>query len=250
MEPFKIDLEVQFDKLARAPIAEAVLDFRVMPIAKWEQDDIRARLEQALPDYPNVKSQRRWQTEVQMHDDKPPATVTQDHGLVGVIMRSADDKQVAQFQHDGFTFSRLQPYPGWRDFYTEAMRLWQVYKSQTKAFGVNRLGLRFINQIDLQTAGAGLLENVLTAPPMSPSGVNLPIKGFFTQEAFGVPDTSFTINLIRALDAASIIIDIDVFTTLVREDEQAMNRQIDEMRWLKNKIFFASITQRAKESMR
>lgn len=250
MDTFRIDHRVQFDKLARAPIAEAVLDLRVRPIATWDQDEIRIRLKAALPDYPDVKSQRRWQTQMQVQDDRLPTTITQDHGLLGVIMRSADGKQVTQFQRDGFSFSRLRPYEGWRDFHAEAMRLWRIYVEQTNALGVNRLGLRFINQIDLQTVGAGRVDDVLTLPPAPPPGVNLPLAGFFAQEAFTVPDSPFSINLIRAIDAASVIIDIDVFTTNVDEDEHAMNGQIDDMRWLKNKIFFASITQQAKESMR
>ena len=235
-----------------------MLDLRVSPIPSWDQDDIRARLKQTLPDYPNIKSQRRWQAQMTMQDDRLPTTITQDHGLLGVIMRSNDEKQVAQFQHDGFSFSRLQPYESWQPFYDEAMRLWHVYAEMTHPLAVNRLGLRFINQIDVQLQGSRGYKDILSVPPTPPAGVNLPYANFFVQETFAIPSTSFVVNLIRTVDSsietnvdkASVIIDVDVFTTSVSDDEPTMNEQIGDMRWIKNKIFFSSITEQAKESMR
>ena len=45
-----------------------------------------------------------------------------------------------------------------------------------------------------------------------------------------------------------LILDIDVFTTRAMElNEEVFLKRLQEMRWLKNKAFFGSITQKALE---
>jgi len=49
----------------------------------------------------------------------------------------------------------------------------------------------------------------------------------------------------------ALILDIDVFTTQPLELEQSMLvRRLLEMRWLKNKVFFGSVTEKALELFR
>jgi len=42
-----------------------------------------------------------------------------------------------------------------------------------------------------------------------------------------------------------LIVDIDVFTNEVSSIQEDLNKQLAEMRWLKNKIFFSNITDTA-----
>ena len=49
----------------------------------------------------------------------------------------------------------------------------------------------------------------------------------------------------------ALILDIDVFTTHGFElDDSVLERRLSEMRWLKNKVFFGSITEKAFEMFR
>ncbi|MFN6070102.1 MAG: TIGR04255 family protein, partial [Pseudanabaena sp.] len=43
----------------------------------------------------------------------------------------------------------------------------------------------------------------------------------------------------------ALIVDIDVFTNEVSSIQEDLNKQLAEMRWLKNKIFFSNITDTA-----
>ena len=49
-----------------------------------------------------------------------------------------------------------------------------------------------------------------------------------------------------------MILDIDVFTTTPPFEAQnaVMEQRIEEMRWLKNRVFYGSITPKALEEMR
>jgi len=84
--------------------------------------------------------------------------------------------------------------------------------------------------------------------------MDLPIIGFFHQDTLAVPGHPFAINLIRTIQPAetpgkaslAVILDIDAFTTApfqLHQDE--LLQRLRQMRWLKNKVFFGNITEKA-----
>jgi uncharacterized protein (TIGR04255 family) len=65
-----------------------------------------------------------------------------------------------------------------------------------------------------------------------------------------VPETAYRVNLIKTVQMVpagiGLILDIDVFVQNKLEyNEQQIKKSLDEMRWVKNKIFFSSITKKA-----
>ena len=255
MYSFAIKVDQPFERLANAPIVEAVLDFRVPPISEWDNELVTQNLKTALPDYPQLQSQRAWQANIQANVETLPVATTQELGWHGVLARNSDGSQVAQFQRSGFAFSRLKPYLGWLHFQKEALRLWDIYQSIVQSAFIVRIGLRSINRIDVpSTTGSIELDYWLTAPPTSPPNLGLPHAGFYHTDTYLIPGTSYTTNLIRTIDTsgvgvthiAGLIIDIDVFSDVVADNYESLIKQLDEMRWVKNKLFFSTITPQAK----
>lgn len=248
-----INIEETFQPLPRAPIVEAVIDIRARAVAALEEALVKPQLEAKLNGYEFLDSQREIQQEFTVETGKPLSTMIRDLGWKGLRFQSTDKKHIAQFNRDGFVFSRLEPYESWEQLYEEGMRLWSVYIELAQPVEVHRIGLRYINRIQLPPDELRF-EDYLEPAPVPPKGLDLPFHGFMHQDTLAVPDYPYAINVIRTIQPPSapgsaglgLILDIDVFTTQGLElDKAALEQRLLEMRWLKNKVFFGSVTPNA-----
>ena len=249
----KINLEESFETLPRAPIIEAVIEIRARAEAAWEESNITEQLKSKLPDYPNAQSQTAFQQEVTFSTQGPLQAKHQDLGWKGARFQSGDGDQVVQFNRDGFIFSRLQPYEHWERFRDEALRLWEFHESVSRPAQIERLGLRFINRISLPV-GDNRFEDYIQPHAQPPQNLDLPFHGFFHFDRFAVPGYPYDINIVRTIETPqdprlqgiAIILDIDVYSDRRFElREELLLSRLAEMRWLKNKVFFGSVTQKA-----
>jgi len=245
----KIDIAERFQHLPHAPIVEAVIDVRARAEGSWEEEAVKSQVSAKLPNYSYLDSQRTYETEIKLAPEKPEQ-VFRDLGCKGVRFRSKDERQICQFNRDGFVFSRLPPYEDWEKLYGEAMRLWQVYSDIARPTQLQRLGLRFINRIELPS-GELRYEDYIQPAAEPPRLLQVPFHGFLHLDTLAVPGHPYVINVIRTIQPApdqplAVILDIDVFTAVALDlDPRAMAQRLLEMRWLKNKVFFGSITDKA-----
>jgi uncharacterized protein (TIGR04255 family) len=253
-----IKADERFGNLPRAPIVEAVIEIRVRTSRTLEETSLRSILEPKLSDYVFLDSVREYHGELKFESGRLPSQKVQDVGWKGVRFRSSDKKHIAQFNRDGFAFSRLEPYLTWEQLESESDRLWNVYKELAQPVEIQRLGLRFINRIKLPP-GELLFEDYIQPAPSSPRDLDLPFHGFMHKDTLAVPGHSYAINVIRTIQQLSgttesgvaLILDIDVFTTEGFDlDSAVLPQRLLEMRWLKNKVFFGSITEKALEMFR
>jgi uncharacterized protein (TIGR04255 family) len=104
----------------QAPIIEALIDFRVeLPVSATLQllesvYDIIKRQYPVKANRVNVRSVLSVGSEI---------GASTDQTVMGFAFTSEDGKQIFQARRDGFTFSRLRPYAGWRELRDEARRL-------------------------------------------------------------------------------------------------------------------------------
>ena len=253
-----IKLDEKFEHLAQAPIVEAVIEIRARASLTLEERSLRTDIEPKLPGYTFLDSLREYHGEVKFEGGKLSSQQVQDIGWKGVRFRSADEKHIAQFNRDGFVFSRLDPYVRWEQLEAESRRLWEIYKTLAQPVEVQRVGLRYINRFRLP-AGDLEFEGYLQSPPASPRALELPFHGFVHKDTLAVPGYPYAVNLIRTIQqldnspdgGVALILDIDVFTTQPFDpDDAVLTRRLLEMRWLKNKAFFGSITKKALKMFR
>lgn len=251
-----INIDEEFEHLPRAPIAEAVIDIRTRPAVVLEEGVLKPQLEAKLSGYQFLDSQREIAIQHQVHPvgDAPPSSVIRDLGWKGLRFQSPNKKHIVQFNRDGFVFSRLEPYETWQKLHDEGMRLWKDYVELAQPIEVHRIGLRYINRIQLPPNELRF-ENYLEPAPVPPKGLDLPFHSFLHQDTLGVPGHSYAMNVIRTIQPPraqgttgfGLILDIDVFTTQGFELVAAtLERRLLEMRWLKNKVFFGSVTPTAR----
>jgi uncharacterized protein (TIGR04255 family) len=252
-----IQTDEAFPTFSQAPVTEAVLELRSRVETEWEEGRITALLKERLPQFPKVEALRGMMTEMRFEPGAAPAQSAKDIGWIGLVMRPEDGKQVARFQRDTFAFSQLSPYPGWNTFVDRALDLWRVHETETKPSEIARIGLRFINRIDL-TGPVVKLEDYLVAAPKEPDGLVLPFAGFLHRDTLAVPGHDYSVQITRTIQPPTVedplrfglIIDIDVFSTKpwAGTTEELRSRLL-QMRWLKNKAFFGSLTSQAKSRL-
>lgn len=257
MNKLEINLDEHFEHLSHAPIIEAVIDIRTSSNELLEEMSFKSQIEPKLVNYQFLDSPREIQFHLQhvvgSKESTPTPPMIKDLGWKGLRFRSNDGKQIVQFNKDGFAFSRLDPYQSWESLHSEGMRLWQHYVSFARPIEINRLGVRFINRFQLPF-GEVQFEDYLSHSPEAPGGLDLPFITFLHQDTLAVPNHPYAINVVKTIQqqtdpdrmALGLVLDIDVFTIKGFDlNEEVLNKKLLEMRWLKNKIFFGSITEKA-----
>jgi uncharacterized protein (TIGR04255 family) len=237
------------DHLRNAPIAEAIIDFRV---SRREQvnPDIFSNLEEFIgQQYANKSQIRMFQGFFGVNDGRllDPKQSQADLGW-----RYQTEHEVAQFRIDGFTFSKLEPYTTWEEVSTEAFRLWAIYRRLAEPAQVLRLAVRYINRMRL--TGMADIAEYLEAPPALPLPIPQSLREFLTRVNVYDDDTGASAIIVQALEppvdpnAASLLLDIDAFYQKeISPDDPSLPETFERLRGLKNAIFYASITEKTAE---
>jgi uncharacterized protein (TIGR04255 family) len=236
--------------LEHAPIAEAVIDFRVL-----RQEQVTPQMFENLG--PLIGNQYSVKSEIQSIS----ATFGFDNGRfldparvqASLGWRYQAETQIAQFRVDGFTFSKVEPYTTWEEVFGEAFRLWEVYVERAEPKQVSRIAVRYINR--MRIVGASNLLEYLEGPPNLPAPIPQVIREFLSRIAVDDPARNASAVIVQALEprvepsTISLLLDIDAFKTVnSTPNDPELANTFRQLRALKNDIFFASITERTVET--
>ena len=236
--------------LARAPIVEAVIDFRVLRregITADHFSGLGLRIGQQY-DSPSLMRSVEARFGVAGGRAVPP---TQVEAAIGWLYQAQTEKTVAQFRIDGFTFSKLEPYTTWEEVFQEARRLWSLYIQVAQPLQVSRVAVRYINRLRLPPADLG---EYLTAPLVLPERIPQRIREFVNRVVVDDPERNLSAIVIQALEAPldpttmQFLLDIDAFRELaLPAEDPALAAMFEQLRSLKNDIFFSSLKDRTVE---
>ncbi len=181
----------------------------------------------------------------------PTATAKQDQ--IGYAFVGGEGKHVVQFRVNGFTFSRLAPYLTWEQLRDEAKRLWNSYRQIVGPLPIIRVGLRYVNQLDLPMPMRDLRDFIRLYPEIS-SDLPQQVGGFFLQVQIPQADLGAMLILNEAMvpppgpNVASIVLDIDVFSQgLKLESDDEVWNMMETFRLRKNLVFEGCITNNTRE---
>ncbi|MBI2016298.1 MAG: TIGR04255 family protein [Candidatus Rokubacteria bacterium] len=235
--------------LRRAPITEAIVDFRIMPSGDFQPDSLLRAPALVGPDYPKTQRPQAKEARVDFKGGTAEASV-RDLGFMGLWLKTQDEKTIAQFRPDGFTLNRLKPYTSWEQVSSEALRLWAVYVDLTKPQTVTRLALRYINHLNLPGPVADLDPYIVEAPrlPGSTPGVITTFRSYLILE---YPEGQMKANVLRMLETSiettgpSLLFDIDVYRPgPIDPSGDLLQEALLGLRDYKNRIFFEGLTER------
>ncbi|MGH7451598.1 MAG: TIGR04255 family protein [bacterium] len=118
------------------PIIEAICEFKFQPNPSWNP---------AVPDliYEKVKTQfPQRETMNGLREDEPaPSAKTK--------FRRADGSALLQVSPKLLAINQLRPYPTWPQFKKTILEAYAIYRELAQPAGITRLGLRYINQIEI-----------------------------------------------------------------------------------------------------
>jgi uncharacterized protein (TIGR04255 family) len=233
----------------RPPITEAVVEVRFeagVPLSSIER--LRNRL---LEFYPapvqsiytaNVELVERGSRVIEQQIDGFRLTAGDGTGIISIGQRFIGT-------------SRLAPYEGWESFNATARRNWELWKRQIGWQRIVRVGIRYINRIDVPMQGPALsIEDYLNfslrqppiqLPPLQTYAIN-------TSRPLGKDDCTLILNsgLVPSplVNTVSLLLDIDVAREVdAPQNDKALWEFVERARQYKNEIFEACITDRTRE---
>ena len=243
------------ETFAHAPVEEAVIEVRLdaeSGYSKEQLGEIRGKIPTSY-----AQPEETVQKTIGLHWGGEGFQNRHTEAFVGY--RAADEKRsfVAQFQCTGFLLSKLKPYVDWDDLKSEAQTLWNIYKDLGSEAKIDRISVRYLNEIRLPFVDDRLDydEHLNYGPKNSdsfPDVVNsflvrmeIPYKELGAISVItlksGIPDEK----------SASVILDIDVLRTRNLEfTEQSMWAAFDNLRDIKNEAFFSCITEKTRQLFR
>lgn len=238
--------------LSKAPISEAIVEIGVKLPADVTISSLKSLHGSFSVDYPNVKERRGWESK--LINEQRPRNDASAH-LDGYMFGSIDNLQVVQFRLDGFAFNRLRPYMGWESLIADAKKYWQIYLEGTKAPVISRLAVRYLNVLELPMPVKS--EEYLKVVPSAPAGYPGSVGAFVTclrlmDSTLGIKsDVTQAMAGLGKPSVMSIFLDIDVSKEIVAPIGSIdIWGTLQNLRDVKNQIFFNSITQKTVELYR
>lgn len=246
MAQFKLPVEDEYPHLPQAPIVEAVIDIRAPSQVDHQEELLRRQLDSKLPDYQYLHSLNQFELNTKLEKGGTPQSAFRSMWS-GLSYKSTDNHKITQFNLQGMTLSRLKPYRNWKDIFTEAMRMWAVYENIFKPASIARIGLRYINNMDIESEAN--LHNFIRQSPAPPAD-GMPLLGFMHQNSYAIAGHPYVANIITLLrpifvpaQSRGLVLDIDVFTKdEIPVEQNILEKALQEMHDVKNRIFFNLIT--------
>jgi uncharacterized protein (TIGR04255 family) len=237
--------------LRRAPIREAVIDIQI-PVGETPDFEALEELARSTEGYPTVQQGFQVASQFELAfdpeaDDGPPLPKPRRSGFRAI---SEDELQIAQFRWNGFAFSRLAPYESWDKLSDAAKMVWQRYRARIAPKYATRVSLRYVNHIRLSyPLDPG---DYFTAMPRYPEEWPQNVSSFVFRQTVHDQPSGLSANVMHALvddvdeDKIGVIFDIEAYAEgPISLRDEALWGTLDHLRDLKNRVFFAGLTQKA-----
>ena len=158
-----------------------------------------------------------------------------------------------QFRNDGFSFSRLAPYETWEAVREEAEGLWQLYRARLDPSYATKLTVRYVNHIRLPNPLPEIGDYFLGMPALPDEWPQV-VSSFVYRQTLHDQPKGHSANVMHALvddvdeERLGVIFDIDAYAQgPLALSEESLWGTLEQLRNLKNRIFFSGITTQALE---
>jgi uncharacterized protein (TIGR04255 family) len=238
----------EYPHLTNAPITEAVIDLRVKLPNSFHPEQIKSLAGDFQDCLPKREDLNNFEFKAALYEEKPADSSIRS-AIFGIRFRSEDGLNVAACRINGFSFSRLKPYENWRQLLDHTRKYWELYRKALLPESVTRIGVRFINRIELPLPIDQLSEYFNFPLPLpEPVVQGVEIHGFLNRMSVEFHDLRVQANVIQALErgiesrSIVVILDNDVFKKQdYNVDDDDVWSSLDAMRDIKNQLFFESI---------
>lgn len=240
MEPYK-----------RAPITEAVVEIRTVgTVQLGDLDRLVPRFVKRL----GGRAEKLFDVRVEIGEVASKA----HQSVNGFRITSSDGTRIVNIGLQSISTAKLAPYEGWEKFIEEARINWGIWLKVIDWQPISRIGVRFINRIDIPTLARFRLDDYLTTLPTLPRQYDANGVDHFAMNLL-VPLGEDNLKLVLnsgttespLIGYRSLILDLDLAmdSDLPSSDDQLW-AFIDRIRARKNDVFEACITDKARALFR
>lgn len=239
----------EWPHLSNAPITEAVIEFQFAISDNVTIDMLRKVADELKASFPQQDEKRSSFFKAVM-TPSGPETEMYDQGVVGISVKSEDGNKIVQLLRDRFAFSHLPPYKNWELLEEDAIAIWNIFLEKTNIGGINRVGVRFINRIELEVPFSDF-NDYLVAAPIIPVGLPQALGAFNMQLA--IPNHEIGADAIvnmsmggwdKEKNIVPVFLDIDVGKVgNIDVDKESLHNILVGLRKYKNELFFRNITE-------
>lgn len=136
-------------KYANPPIVEAVCEFRLTPDTPWDMTIPGLIYEKVREVFPHREQRVIQEVEI----TTGPAGLQQQIRTSERILLFADDRKTfVQLGTRLLAINSLRPYPTWAGFKPKIERAFEALSRTVEIRGLERIGLRYINQIEIPSS--------------------------------------------------------------------------------------------------
>lgn len=202
-------------KYKNPPIVEALCEFRFQPGLAWDM---------ALPErmYENLKDHFPKRRLAQSFETTLAIAPEGNHQQVKTKPRwqflRDDERALVQIEANLLSVNHLSPYPTWMEFLPLIRQAFDVYQLTAEPKGLHRIGLRYINQIEITGTQIVLDEYFNFFPTLNWQASGQGFVAFSTGVHIPFDDTHNILKLQMASSTSNnpesliVSLDIDYFT--------------------------------------
>lgn len=235
----------------RPPITEAVIGITFS--SPLDSSQLTAATAKLQANYPHKQDVTTVGVSVAINSANPEENKANFEPRIGHRLSTDDQTQLAVLWPDAFSLSQLAPYQDWEAFIARFERDWQILKRVLGFREIKRIGVRYINRIDIPSDGDSVKhEQFLSIYPQLPSLINV-VDAYAVQTLVHLDDIdcNLTINSANVpspvLGFISFVLDIDISSDKPPQSDADIIELLNRIRAKKNDVFEACITDHSRK---
>lgn len=215
--------------LKNPPLVEAVCEFQFDPNSKWDWTLPGRLFDKIGKEFSERADVHRLGLTIQQAGGKVSQPSVIEAGPDRIQLKRPDGSAMVQIGSRQLIINHLRPYPNWDVFRDLILRTYETYNNLIEGGALSRIGLRYINQIDL--AGTDYKDIISVWPSFSDS-LKRDVATFFQRYELKHDKPAGLLihqtGLIQVEDKNMLVLDLDFIASSV----SAITSQKDVADWL------------------
>ncbi len=239
----------------KAPIIEAIFDIQLTPEQEISHEVFAEAHKEIRDEFPIVNTTYFITGQLQV-DTQNVGEIKGDLSKsipVGKMFSNKDKNRHIQMKSNSYTFNMQPPYTKWEDFSAQAFKYFEFYKKFVPIKSINRVAVRYINQINIPLPLKNPdLNTFFTCVPKIPNGLPNELHNFLNQIQVPYKEDNTVLSITQTIlqekdNKLPFLLDIDVFKIKDIANDKSLVDVFNKLRDLKNLAFENSITEETKK---
>jgi len=165
------------EKLKTSPLIEALCEFRFAENTVWDWIIPGQLYDKIKADFPERAQIQGVRFQVQSPPNvKPVASIPPLPDRIQ--LKRTDGTAMVQVGYNLLAINHLEPYPTWTEFLALVMHIFEEYRRIVQTIELERIGLRYINQLAV-SENIAEIGNITTLTPPLTGNLARPIHAFY-----------------------------------------------------------------------